>query len=106
MANYLMVIASLYQRYHEAPAEALYSAEVAALDPISRWTAGWVRMHPQATLEEALEASLMRTFSADPGEGFFTGRGLHYFGNFEAEYNGPRRCATRSSTRSIWSTSG
>jgi membrane peptidoglycan carboxypeptidase len=89
MANYLMVIASLHERYAGAPAEALDGALRAALDPVTRWTVGWLRQNPDGTMQEVLEASLQRPFSADPGEGFFTGRGLHYFGNFDDDIKGP-----------------
>lgn len=89
MANYLMVIASLYERYEGAPSEALDGALRAALDPITRWTIGWLQQNPGGTMEDVLEASLQRAFSADPGEGFFTGRGLHYFGNFDDDIKGP-----------------
>ena len=32
-----------------------------------------------------LQAALERKYSANPGEGFFTGGGLHYFGNFSKD---------------------
>ncbi len=89
MANYLMVVSSLYERYRETPGEALLTAERAALDPLSRWVAGYVRTNPGATLDRTLNASLDRTFSADPGEAFFTGRGVHYFANFDDDLTGP-----------------
>lgn len=89
MANYLMVVAALHQRYEQSSAEQILGAERAALDPLTRWASGWVRSHPGAPLDEMLNASLNRTFSADPGEAFFTGRGVHYFANFEDELSGP-----------------
>jgi len=88
MANYLMVVASLHQRYQQMPAEALLGTERGALDSLTRWAAGWVRAHPGAPLDEMLEASLNRTFSSDPGEPFFTGRGVHYFSNFDDDLTG------------------
>jgi membrane peptidoglycan carboxypeptidase len=99
MANYLMVIASLYARYREATPEALAGAERVALDPITRWTARWLRARPEASLEQLLEASLDRPFSADPNEQFFTGQGLHTFGNFDDTIEGlvPLRTAFQHS---------
>ena len=83
MANYLSVIADLHETYRRTPREVLGGVEQAALDPISRWTAGYMRMNPGVSLEKTLQASLERSFSTDTSEGFFTGSGLHYFGNFE-----------------------
>jgi membrane peptidoglycan carboxypeptidase len=82
MANYLTVIADLHETYRRTPREVLAGVEQAALDPISRWTAGYVRMNPGVSLQRTLEASLERSFSTDTAEGFFTGSGLHYFSNF------------------------
>ena len=36
-------------------------------------------------LQPMLEASLERKYSASPAEAFFTGGGLHTFGNFDRE---------------------
>lgn len=99
MANYLMVVASLYERYQEAPREALESGEQAALDPITLWTARYLRGRPDAKLEDVLQASLDRPFSTDAGESFFTGRGMHTFANFNDDIQGmiPLRTAFQHS---------
>ena len=94
MANYLMVVASLHARFQGTPGEALENAEAGALDPLSRWAATWLREHRGATLAQTLEASLQRPFSADPGEPFFTGSGLHYFANFDDDIRGNTTLST------------
>lgn len=83
MANYLIVIADLHQTLRRTPPELLAGMEYNARDPITRWAAGYTLVHPEGTLQGILDASLERPFSTDPSEGFFTGRGLHYFKNFE-----------------------
>jgi len=88
MANYLMVVSSLYERFRETRGEALLNAERATIDPLSRWAAGYVGTNPGASLEQTLNAALDRTFSADQGEAFFTGRGVHYFANFDDDLTG------------------
>ena len=54
-----------------------------------------------------LDAAMQRKYSANPGEAFFTGRGMHVFANFDKTHN--RRImpvAKPSATRSTWYSSG
>ena len=99
MANYLMVVASLVERFQKSPVEALASAEQAARDPITRWTAQYMQHNRGEGLEKVLQASLDRPFSTDPHERFFTGRGMHTFANFDDEVAGliPLRTAFQHS---------
>src|SRR5690606_32465611 len=55
---------------------------------LSRWAVGFLRANPEADLARMLEAALERRYSASPHERFFTGGGLHTFGNFRREDNG------------------
>ena len=62
-------------------------------------------MHGGMGLEELLEASLDRRYSANPGEAFFTGGGRHTFHNFDRDDNGrvlPLREALRHSTNLVF----
>jgi len=87
LATYLEIVAELYQRHAGQSREALGKVEVAELDFITRWALDYLRAHPQASLPAMLEAALQRKYSASPGERFFTGGGLHTFGNFRREDN-------------------
>ncbi len=58
-----------------------------ARDPLTRWVLGYLGAHPEAEIEDVLAASLDRRFSANPGESFFTGGGVHTFVNFNPEDN-------------------
>lgn len=89
MANYLMVIAELHQKWEDARPEELRQAAATARDPLSAWVAARRLARPHESLAELLDGSLNRSVSADPGESFYTGRGLHYFTNFNDEISGP-----------------
>ncbi len=88
VANYLIVVAELYERHRGAAHESLLATARRSSDAIERWVAGWLSAHRRAGLLETLEASLGRPFSADPDAVFWTGGGLHRFGNFEAGMGG------------------
>lgn len=92
LATYLEMVAELHQRNAgKTPAELreLYHA-AHERDNLSRWALDWLRVNPQATLAEMLDAALEREYSASPGETFFTGGGAHVFNNFRKEDNGRR----------------
>ncbi|MFQ5601306.1 MAG: transglycosylase domain-containing protein, partial [Candidatus Krumholzibacteriia bacterium] len=82
IANYLMVVSELYDRYRGVSRQELLSIEHNSVDPITYWAAGFARLHPQASRERTLRASLERRYSANPAAKFFTGGGLHTFENF------------------------
>lgn len=88
LATYLEVIAELHQRHSGQSAAQLREVEVAELDYLSRWAIGYLRANPDASLAAMLDAALERRYSASPHERFFTGAGLHTFGNFRREDNG------------------
>ena len=83
VANYLMVMAQLYDRLHAEPTGELWKLAYRAPDPLTRWAAGWLAAHPQPTLEGMLDASLERPYSTDTQAHFFTGSGRHTFVNFD-----------------------
>jgi membrane peptidoglycan carboxypeptidase len=86
LTTYLEVIAELHERYAGQDAAALRKAE--AEDPLSRWALAWLQQNPGGDLAQMLEAALERRYSASPGERFFTGAGMHRFGNFRREDDG------------------
>ncbi len=87
LVTYLEVVADLYEELHALRADQLTDLRTHAPDRLRRWTAAQLIEHPQMSLEEALEAALDKPYSADPGESFFTGGGLHRFSNFENRRN-------------------
>jgi membrane peptidoglycan carboxypeptidase len=96
LATYLEIIAEVFERHAGRAAEAL--REFDADDPLSRWTLERMVRHPEADLPAMLDAALERRYSANPNERFFTGGGLHTFGNFRRE-DSSRNPTVRESMR-------
>jgi membrane peptidoglycan carboxypeptidase len=105
LANYLNVMAALYERYHDlTPASLSYESRY-GLDPLSRWAAGYVLVHPDASRGDLLRASVERPYSASPGTRFWTGGGVHTFSNFDSTHNHSVltvRMATRHSSNLVY----
>lgn len=88
MVTYLEVVDALYREYSAIEGAALRAIEVGTGDAITRWALDWLARTPGASLEQMLEAALDRTYSANPGERFFTGGGVHSFVNFDRVHDG------------------
>jgi membrane peptidoglycan carboxypeptidase len=85
LVTYLDIIDQLHQRYGAMGADALRKVVVDPKDQLSAWAiAYFLGLGPNAPrgLVEMLDAAMERKYSGNPGEGFFTGGGLHHFGNF------------------------
>jgi membrane peptidoglycan carboxypeptidase len=55
---------------------------------LSKWALEYFAKNPHSTLADTLEAAMLRTYSGNPAEVFFTGGGEQQFENFEPEENG------------------
>ncbi len=65
--------------------KALRETRIDPKDHLSRWGVEYFQALPANAdrgLAPMLAAAMERKYSGNPGEGFFTGGGLHYFGNF------------------------
>lgn len=85
LVSYLLVVADLHKRYAQTPPEELAKLPRHPADRLSNWAIDILRAKPETTLEALLEAAMERRYSADPGATFFTGGGIHRFGNFKHE---------------------
>jgi membrane peptidoglycan carboxypeptidase len=85
LVSYLLVVADLHKRYSQTPPEELAKLKQHPADRLSNWAIDILRTKPETTLEALLEAAMERRYSASPGETFFTGGGIHRFGNFKHE---------------------
>src|SRR5690606_11311570 len=56
-------------------------------DTLTRWAVQHLSHAKDSSLDAMLHAALERRFSADLGERFFTGGGMHTFNNFNADDN-------------------
>jgi membrane peptidoglycan carboxypeptidase len=88
LVHYLEIIAELYDQYAPKSREALRRIELHPRDHLSRWVIDQLLANRKITLSGLLEAALERRYSANPGEAFFTGGGLHTFANFSKDDNG------------------
>lgn len=99
LASYLDVMAQLHAAGVKDP------SKITGQDPMSAWARDWLSTSPDTTLAAMLEAAMLRRYSGNPGEGFFTGGGLQYFGNFDGSDNGkilPLREAFQRSTNLVF----
>jgi membrane peptidoglycan carboxypeptidase len=85
LATYLEIIAELHERYAEETPEALRKLQIEQRDQLTRWAVGYLAGAKDKTLPAMLQAALERSYSASPGESFFTGGGVHTFSNFRRE---------------------
>lgn len=87
LISYLEAIAALHDRYARLEPAALAKVSVHPRDRLGEWAVAYLASArgTDRTLQAMLEASLERRYSASPSEAFFTGGGLHTFGNFDRE---------------------
>ena len=91
LVTYLDIVDQLHRRYEAMDPKALRETRIDPKDRLSQWAVDYFLALPANAdrgLAPMLSAAMNRTYSANPGEGFFTGGGLHYFGNFSKLDNG------------------
>ena len=85
LVTYLDIVDQLHRRYEAMDPKALRETRIDPKDRLSQWAVDYFLALPANAdrgLAPMLSAAMNRTYSGNPGEGFFTGGGLHYFGNF------------------------
>lgn len=88
LINYLEIISDLYETYAGATPPELRQIQVPRRDIITRWTLDYLADQTDATRRQLLETALQRKYSASTSERFFTGGGMHTFGNFDGKHEG------------------
>ncbi|MFY9289032.1 MAG: transglycosylase domain-containing protein [Alphaproteobacteria bacterium] len=83
LVTYLEIIGELHRRYAGLSTEDLEDLAAEAPDMLTSWATTWLVDHPDAELDEMLQAAMNRKYSGSPNETFFTGGGAHTFVNFE-----------------------
>jgi membrane peptidoglycan carboxypeptidase len=101
LTTYLDIVGELYDQYSKMVPAQLKAITTRDLDPISRFVLSEFVKNPKISLAKLLDASLQRRYSANPGESFFTGGGLHTFVNFKKEDNGRNPTLQEALTHSI-----
>jgi len=105
LAHYLELVAQLHHELSPLDAKALAQNARDARDPITRWAAETLSHDRRVDLATFLQRALDRKYSASPYEGFFTGGGMHTFGNFDRDDNGrvlPLRVALQRSVNLVF----
>ncbi len=87
LVTYLECIGELQTRLAGHP-DSLRAAAAGKMDNLTRWAVDYFAAGRDTSLAAVLDAALNRSYSASPGETFFTGGGAHRFSNFEPEDNG------------------
>ena len=82
MVHYLELVTGVYQQYKNYSTEDLKQIELHPRDYLSAWVLEHLRTNPKISLEDLLNQALDKSYSASPGESFFTGGGVHTFSNF------------------------
>lgn len=89
LASYLDAVTDLHKTYAAQSPDALRKIVVSNNDRLTRWALDYLAQPGvDKSLNAMIEASLDRTYSASPGETFFTGGGAHRFENFDKKDNG------------------
>jgi membrane peptidoglycan carboxypeptidase len=105
LTHYLEIIGALHAELSPLAGQELAQAAKNARDPLTRWAVEMLQAIPDLSLEQILQQSLDRRYSASPDEMFFTGGGLHDFANFDPLDNAkvlPLREAFQSSTNLVF----
>lgn len=88
LAHYLELMTGLFEEFSHLDPNALAQGARTERDPLTRWAAETLRSQNGLPLEAFLQRALDRTYSASPGEVFFTGGGAQTFANYERGENG------------------
>lgn len=88
LATYLDIVAALHRGYAQLEPEQLKALDIDPRDKLGRWAVEYLFAAKDRSLGAMLDAALERRYSASPGEGFFTGGGVHTFDNFKREDDG------------------
>lgn len=88
LVSYLELVAELHARWADLSAAELSALVVSPHDPLGAWARLYLLRAKDRGLAPMLEAAMERRYSASPSEAFFTGGGMHQFGNFERSLDG------------------
>jgi len=87
LVSYLELVAELHAGWVDLSPAQLSALAPNPRDPLGMWARQYLLRAKDRRLQPMLEAAMERKYSANPGEAFFTGGGLHQFENFERSRN-------------------
>lgn len=101
LVTYLALVSELHTRWSVMDGIELAAVDIDARDRIGLWARDYLLHTKDRALQPMLDAAMQRTYSASPAERFFTGGGMHQFGNFEAADNNRQLTVHEATTRSV-----
>jgi membrane peptidoglycan carboxypeptidase len=87
LVTYLEIVAELHDRLADLGRTDLQTLAAGATDQMTRWAVKHLMETKDRSLAAMIDAAMQRKYSANPGEAFFTGRGLHTFANFDKNHS-------------------
>jgi membrane peptidoglycan carboxypeptidase len=87
LATYLEIIAELHADLSQRSPAELEKLIRQKPNVLTHWVCSRLLENPTLQVRPLLDAAMLRRYSANPGERFFTGGGMHVFGNFRREDN-------------------
>jgi membrane peptidoglycan carboxypeptidase len=85
LITYLQLVTELHDKYSALSRAELLKLKVADKDLLMQWVVQYLANAEDKSLTPMLNAAMSRTYSASPGESFFTGGGVHRFSNFHRD---------------------
>lgn len=85
LVTYLEIVAELHERYGALSTAELQRTPRPSNNPLASWALAHLAGAQDRSLRALLDAAMERHYSANPGEQFFTGGGLHRFDNFSRD---------------------
>lgn len=85
LTTYLEIVGELHERLVDLSPDELRKVPDERRDHLTRWAVEHLLAASDKSLPAMLQAALERRYSASPAEAFFTGGGVHTFGNFRRE---------------------
>ncbi len=101
LATYLEIIAELYTDLSQRSQVELKKLIEQKTDPLTHWVCSQLVENPTVQMRPLLDAAMSRRYSANPRERFFTGGGIHIFGNFSRDDNNRMVTVTEALQNSI-----
>jgi membrane peptidoglycan carboxypeptidase len=87
LAHYLDIMAEIRDDLAGKDMDELQKIAHKGGDPLTAWGAQTLLASPDIDIDAFLQAAMERPYSGNPGEMFWTGGGIHYFGNFDKNDN-------------------
>jgi membrane peptidoglycan carboxypeptidase len=101
LVTYLEIISELHNRLLRKKPEEIEEFNRRHPDILTTWVCNQLLQTPRMPIRDLLERAMGRPYSANPDERFFTGGGLHVFGNFRKEDDGRVVTVTEALQNSI-----